>query len=62
MLRRSDGLDRSMSGPSSEILNGGDQGARAGAASIAGLKSLEEEDDDRVDAKNAASRLASSTF
>jgi hypothetical protein len=62
--RRSDGLDRSMSGVSSEILNGGDQGARMGAAgapSAGGLKSLEE-DDDRVDAKNAASRLASSTF
>jgi hypothetical protein len=61
--RRSDGLDRSMT--SSEILNGGDQGARAGvagSASAGGLKSLEEEDGDRVDAKNAASRLASSTF
>ncbi|KAI9772681.1 MAG: Vacuolar protein sorting-associated protein 17 [Geoglossum simile] len=61
--RRSDGLDRSM--VSSEILNGGEQGARAGAAgstSAAGMKSMEEEDDDRVDAKNAASRLASSTF
>ncbi|KAH0544595.1 hypothetical protein FGG08_001244 [Glutinoglossum americanum] len=64
--RRSDGLDRSMM-VSSEILNGGDPGTKAGAAgtsaSAGGLKGMEEEDDDdRIDAKNAASRLASSTF
>ena len=64
--RRSDGLDRSMTASSSDILNGSEQGGRARAvsgASASGLKALqEEEDDDRVDAKNAAQRLASSTF
>ncbi|KAK4099372.1 vacuolar protein sorting-associated protein Vps17 [Parathielavia hyrcaniae] len=44
---------------------GGDQGGRARAASgsagrMSGL--LEEDDEDRVDARNAASRLATSTF
>ncbi|OAA62356.1 vacuolar protein sorting-associated protein vps17 [Cordyceps fumosorosea ARSEF 2679] len=37
-----------------------DAGGAAGRASLAGL--TEEEDDDRIDARNAASRLATSTF
>lgn len=70
--RRPDGLSRSISG--SFVSNGqGDangedeQGtgrARAvSGASIGGLKGVKEEDDeDRVDARNAASRLAQSSF
>jgi hypothetical protein len=64
--RRSDTLNRSMSG--SGVMGGvteeedGEEG-EAGAASTAGLSGLAEEDDeDRVDARNAASRLATSTF
>jgi len=70
--RRPDGLNRSISG--SFIANGqgeatgdDDQGtgrARAvSGASTGGLKGVKEEDDeDRVDARNAASRLAQSSF
>ncbi|KAH8667379.1 hypothetical protein BGZ60DRAFT_470231 [Tricladium varicosporioides] len=70
--RRPDGLNRSISGSFMsnvpEDANGEDeQGpgrARAlSGGSIGGLKGVKEEDDeDRVDARNAASRLATSTF
>lgn len=69
--RRSDALDRSMSGsfpatvPEEGGINGDDKaGGHARAVSTtASLKSAKDEDDeDRVDAKNAASRLATSTF
>ena len=71
--RRPDGLNRSISGSFManvpEDANGGDeQGpvsrdralSGASARSLKGLK--EEDDEDRVDARNAASRLATSTF
>lgn len=67
--RRSEALDRSLSGafpaPVAEegSMNGNDASGRARAVSGASLKGVKEEDDeDRVDAKNAASRLATSTF
>lgn len=68
--RRPDGLNRSISGSfaapvSEEDGADGDENAsgRVRAVSGASLKSVkEEDDDDRVDAKNAASRLATSTF
>lgn len=70
--RKSDGLNRSISGSFmsgvAEDSNGGDdqESGRARAlsgASIGGLTGVKEEDDeDRVDARNAASRLATSTF
>ena len=69
--RRPDGLSRSISGsfvvPVGEEEDGGLDGeenaGRGRALSGATLKSVkEEDDDDRVDAKNAASRLATSTF
>ena len=68
--RRSDALDRSMSGsfpatvPEEGGINGDDKaGGHARAVSTTSLKSAKDEDDeDRVDAKNAASRLATSTF
>jgi Vps5 C terminal like len=64
-------LNRSLSGSQGlagvpaipeESSNGNQEGGRprAGSKGLSGLK--EEEDDDRVDAKNAASRLATSTF
>lgn len=63
--RRSDGLGRSLSGsliaPSpvdEDEVNG--SGGRQRATS--GVGSIAEEDDDRLDARNAASRLATSTF
>ena len=69
--RRPDALDRSVSGgfPASvkeeeEGVNGEEGGrkrALSGAGSLKGVRE-EEPDDDRVDAKNAASRLATSTF
>ena len=69
--RRPDALDRSVSGgfPASvkeeeEEVNGAEGGrkrALSGAGSLKGVRE-EEPDDDRVDAKNAASRLATSTF
>ena len=66
--RRQDALDRSVSGGfpghAAEDVGGvngtGRSRAVSGAGSLKGVK--EEEDDDRVDAKNAASRLATSTF
>lgn len=68
--RRPDGLNRSVSGSfvSPGDTNGDDEqySGRARAvsgASIGGLKGVKEEDDeDRVDARNAASRLAQSSF
>jgi hypothetical protein len=67
--RRQDALERSVSGgfPATvkeEDGTEGEEGGRKRAASGAGsLKGVAEEpDDDRVDAKNAASRLATSTF
>ncbi|KAI9842342.1 MAG: Vacuolar protein sorting-associated protein 17 [Sclerophora amabilis] len=75
--RRPDGLNRSISGSFSgaaegtaaapngddEAGAGGARGSGSGSGSGPGLKGLKEEDDeDRVDARNAASRLATSTF
>ncbi len=72
--RRTDNLSRSVSGSlapgaaAAEEGDGGDDGQRQGgpgrlSASSLGLPGLTEEDDeDRVDARNAASRLATSTF
>lgn len=65
--RRPDGLNRSISGSfmssAPEDANGDEEqgNGRARALSGAGLKGVKEEDDeDRVDARNAASRLATS--
>jgi len=71
--RRPDALNRSVSGsfvssyPGAENEDG--DGANADAASrqravsgVGSLKSVQEDDYDRIDAKNAASRLAGSTF
>ncbi|KAK3352397.1 hypothetical protein B0T25DRAFT_456617 [Lasiosphaeria hispida] len=72
--RRTDTLNRSVSGSlvggvgddDVEGEEGGEQGARARALSGARAGALpgvaEEDDEDRVDARNAASRLATSTF
>ncbi|KAF2220172.1 vacuolar sorting-associated protein [Elsinoe ampelina] len=68
--RRPDGVARSMSGSflgeegdEGDGEGGGQAGARKRAASGAGsLRRLEEDDEDRVDARNAASRLATTTF
>ncbi|KAI0485297.1 hypothetical protein GGR56DRAFT_617564 [Xylariaceae sp. FL0804] len=71
--RRTDSLSKSVSGSISGGLgsnveqddgeNGQSSGAKAGPGSVRGLPGLTEEDDeDRVDARNAASRLATSTF
>lgn len=68
--RSGDSLSRSVSGSftspipeEDDALNGdgigGRRRARSGASSLMGL---DEEDDDRIDARNAASRLAQSTF
>lgn len=77
MPRRAEALDRSLSGsfpaPVPEEGGGGINGNENGGGSGSGgrtrtisgtsLKGVKEEDDeDRVDAKNAASRLATSTF
>ncbi|KKK26554.1 hypothetical protein ARAM_002965 [Aspergillus rambellii] len=66
--RRSDSIGRSMSGSfvaptpeEEEEVNG--QGAKGRLRSPSGVGSIAEEDDeDRLDARNAASRLATSTF
>lgn len=69
--RRPDGLNRSISNGFASVapvagaggeddMGGGRHRAASGAAGS--LKGVVEDDDDRVDAKNAASRLASSTF
>ena len=68
--RRQDGLDRSVGGltgvPEEEHgaeANGAEQAeARKRAGSRVQRGSSQEEDEDRVDARNAASRLATSTF
>ena len=66
--RREGALERSISGLSGvkeEAVNGeGNRKRGASGTSASGMKGLQEEegDDDRVDAKNAASRLATSTF
>ncbi|KAI9719656.1 MAG: hypothetical protein M1812_003427 [Candelaria pacifica] len=70
--RRPDVLNRSISGSfvapgGDENMNGDGAGGReratSGASATGGLKGVkEEEDEDRVDARNAASRLATSTF
>ncbi|KAK2804661.1 hypothetical protein FQN50_006500 [Emmonsiellopsis sp. PD_5] len=71
--RRGDSLSRSISGSfvspvredeDDEVNGGGSAKARSRGLSGSGLIGAlpEEEDDDRVDAKNAASRLATSTF
>ncbi|KAI4128875.1 MAG: hypothetical protein LQ338_002504 [Usnochroma carphineum] len=66
--RRPDALDRSISGSfppaNEESASTGEEGRKRAVSGTAGsLKGLrEEEDEDRVDAKNAASRLATSTF
>ena len=69
--RRPDTLNRSVSGGMSNVTEGangeGEQDPNipraVGTAVATGLKGLKEEDDeDRVDARNAASRLATSTF
>ncbi|KAL1956244.1 hypothetical protein VTO42DRAFT_7504 [Malbranchea cinnamomea] len=67
--RSGDSLSRSISGSfiapipeTDEVVNGDGLGSRGRARSRGSLMGLEEDDDDRVDAKNAASRLAQSTF
>lgn len=68
--RPGDGLNRSVSGSLAEGVQEGDEeedsvgtGGRKRAASKSGsLKGVTEEDEDRIDAKNAASRLATTTF
>lgn len=70
--RRPDALDRSVAGgfpptvkEEDGVNGGGDEGGRkrAGTGGASSLKGVAEEpDDDRIDAKNAASRLATSTF
>lgn len=69
--RRPDGLNRSISGSFMANVPEDDDGetqnlpgrARAiSGASASGLKAVKEDDEDRVDARNAASRLATSTF
>lgn len=67
--RRGDSLSRSVSGgavvvpiPEDESANG-DSPGKGRARALSGVSSIaEEETDDRLDAKNAASRLATSTF
>lgn len=66
--RRADGLDRSLSGSFPAVSeeggpNGEGKGRSRATSKAASLKGVKEDDDeDRVDAKNAASRLATSTF
>lgn len=66
--RPGDGLNRSVSGSIPAALPEGDEEeeesglARKRASSKAGSVKAGEEDDDRIDAKNAASRLATTTF
>lgn len=46
-----------------DSVNGDEKGRKRAASKAGSLKGVAEEpDDDRVDAKNAASRLATSTF
>ena len=68
--RRPDALERSVSGgfppagKEGEGVNGEEGGRKRATSGGSSLKDVKEEepDDDRVDAKNAASRLATSTF
>lgn len=66
--RRSDGLGRSLSGSLTSNLDNDEETDATGAGkgrvrSSSGVGSIaEEDDDDRLDARNAASRLAASTF
>ena len=70
--RRGDQLNRSISGgfgvpavpeETKDLAADVEGGARPGSAAGSGLGMVKEDDDeDRVDAKNAASRLAASTF
>lgn len=73
--RRPDGLNRSISGgivgalPSEEADDGEGlaesqegQGRKRAVSSVGSLKRVDEDDEDRVDARNAASRLAQTTF
>lgn len=67
--RRNDSLNRSISGstvvvpiPSDDGVNGDGAGGRTRAQSGVGSIAEEDDDDDRLDARNAASRLATSTF
>ena len=71
--RRGDQLSRSISGgfgapalpeeTSQQVADSGDGAIRPGSSAGSGLGQVKEDDDeDRVDARNAASRLAASTF
>ncbi|KAL2865609.1 retromer subunit VPS17 [Aspergillus lucknowensis] len=65
--RRSDSLGRSMSGsfvapPPEEDEDADGQGVKGRLRSPSGVGSIVEDDEDRLDARNAASRLATSTF
>ncbi|KAL5342878.1 Vps5 C terminal like-domain-containing protein [Aspergillus crustosus] len=64
--RRIDSLGRSLSGsftaPPEEEEEANGQGAKGRLRSPSGVSSIVEDDEDRVDARNAASRLATSTF
>ncbi|KAF2084103.1 vacuolar protein sorting-associated protein-like protein vps17 [Saccharata proteae CBS 121410] len=67
--RRPDGLNRSISGgivqpavPEEEEEEEESEAGRKRAVSGASAKNLVEEDEDRIDARNAASRLAQTTF
>jgi len=67
--RRPDGLNRSISGSfvtpvqeDDEAEEGTVTGRKRAVSGAGSLKGVQEEDDDRVDARNAASRLATTTF
>ena len=65
--RRSDGIGRSLSGsiissPTGENEEEADGSGRVRSSSGVGSIAEEEDDEDRLDARNAASRLAASTF
>lgn len=64
--RRVDALERSATGVSSikeEPVNGEGEGRKRAVSGSGSLKGVKEDgDEDRIDAKNAASRLATSTF
>jgi hypothetical protein len=76
VARRPDGLNRSISGSMPGIpgvpeegpggAENGEDGVLGGrkraTSSASSLSKVQEEDDDRVDARNAASRLAQTTF
>jgi hypothetical protein len=69
--RTNDGLNRSMSGSFAGVPGvqededeeeGGTGGRKRAASKSGSLKGVAEEDEDRIDARNAASRLATTTF